>query len=40
MAQQQRARVTRERVLEGAAEVFARSGYAGASLSEIAAESG
>ena len=40
MPQQERARITRERVLEGAARVFARVGFAGASLSDITAEAG
>ncbi|MET0974187.1 MAG: ScbR family autoregulator-binding transcription factor [Leifsonia sp.] len=40
MTQQQRAQVTRDRALEGAAAVFARLGYAAASLTDISAETG
>lgn len=40
MPQQERARITRERVIEGASRVFARVGFAGASLSDITAEAG
>lgn len=40
MAQQERARITRKRVLDGAAHVFARTGYDGASLSEITTAAG
>ncbi|MFD4368344.1 ScbR family autoregulator-binding transcription factor [Rhodococcus sp. NPDC058521] len=39
MVRQERAEATREAVLEGAASVFARLGYANASLSEIITES-
>lgn len=40
MTQQQRAQVTRERAIDGAAAVFARLGYAAASISDISAETG
>ena len=40
MTQQQRAHLTRERAIEGAAAVFARVGYAAASISDISAETG
>jgi AcrR family transcriptional regulator len=40
MALQQRAILTRARVLEAAADVFARSGFAAATLNDITAEAG
>lgn len=40
MTQQQRAQLTRERAIEGAAAVFARVGYAAASISDISSETG